>query len=144
MIVINPFGTKEELFNTANELVSEFLTVNPQIPKPSICINNKMNMYGQAKGKIVIINLQKCRTSVRVPGYSWSFSGYKADLTPIGVLTHEMGHVAHNFIGKQYSAPVTKLRKLEPQVSSYEPNCSETIAEATKLFISNPNLLKLG
>ena len=135
---------KTDLFELAKERVFTFVQFNPQIPVPTIVVADKLPSYGQACQKTIWINVKKCAVATKTPGFKWSYPGYKADLTPIGVLTHELGHVAHNHIKCDYKKHVMAIRKKEANVSSYEPNIWETVAEATKLFINNPMLLKEG
>lgn len=53
----------------------------------------KGQFLGYSPTKVQIqLNLSSCRTPIGVPGFSWSYTGYKADLTPAGVLSHEVGH----------------------------------------------------
>jgi|688.fasta_scaffold01889_20 hypothetical protein len=136
--------TKLELFAEAQILLKDFLILNPQIPTPTIKVVDTLPAHGQATKRTIKINIKKCAVATKTPGFKWSYPGYKADLTPIGVLCHELGHIIHFNIQRDYDKYVPKVRKKESKVSSYEPNIWETIAESTKLFISNPNLLKVG
>lgn len=90
--------------------------------------------------KRVTINLPRCRLPTRVPGYAWSFPGYKADLTPIGVVTHEFGHHVDAWL----KYPHLPGWRSEAPVSGYEPNRGEAFAEALRLFCTNPDLLRVG
>ena len=96
----------------------------------------------------VAINLKNCRVATRVPGWSWTYPGYKVDLTPFGVICHEFGHHIDAVLG--FSNEVSSLREWkkvvdhEEEVSGYEPNYQEAWAEAFRLFIANPSLLKAG
>jgi hypothetical protein len=98
----------------------------------------------------IYVNLKASLPPVKTPGFSWSFTGYKADLTAPGVLAHEVGHHVQNMLelGRVGRVEIVRLmndvRKHEPQVSSYEPNIDESFAEAMKLFILNPELLRVG
>ena len=143
-MIENPNGTKEELWLQANSLVSEFLKLNSTIRVPKIIVDNSLPGYGVANHKTIKVNLKKCRPATQNPGFAWSYPGYKADLTPVGVLCHEVGHVSHFSIDLDYQNYVTKIVRVEKPVSSYEPNFMEVIAESMKLFISNPNMLKVG
>jgi hypothetical protein len=97
----------------------------------------------------LFVNLRKSRTPVKVPGFSWSYTGFKADLTAPGILAHETGHHVHFHMDKKHS-PREFLEKIkliaggETAVSGYEPNVFEVFAEAMRLFILNPELLKAG
>lgn len=89
----------------------------------------------------VTMNLPRCRPATKVPGYAWSFPGYKADRTPVGVFTHELGHYVDDYLGK----PVLhEWRDYESPVSGYEPNRQEMFAEAFRLLCTNPDLLRVG
>lgn len=101
---------------------------------------NYWGMKGFYRRGTVFINLPRCRPATRTPGYSWSFPGYKADLTPVGVVAHEVGH----YIDEQLNFPQLRGWSGERSVTSYEPNRRERFAEAVKLFITNPDLLRVG
>lgn len=89
---------------------------------------------------------------MKTPGFSWSYTGYKADLTSPGVAAHEMGHHTEATLKKELSpGDVANWRRAwgeartsEARVSSYEPNAGEAFAESMKLFILNPELLREG
>lgn len=78
--------------------------------------------------------------AVRTPGYGWSFPGWKADRTIAGVLAHETGHHVDSLFDHPRLTGWTK----EPKVSGYEPDRRERFAEAFKLFVTNPDLLRVG
>lgn len=100
----------------------------------------------------LFVNLKKSRVPVKVPGFQWSFTGFKADLTAPGILAHETGHHIHFELDKRNTYDVRKamlatlrsLKESETAVSGYEPNLYEVMAEACRLFILNPTLLKEG
>ena len=150
---------KKQAFEDAQTLVREFLDLNSlshpvSMSDVDIFLNStpsNMRGYGlyDFKTTRLIVNVKKSRTPVKTPGFSWSYTGYKADLTIPGILCHEIGHHTHNMrerdLGVQPIKELLKsIRANEKAVSSYEPNVYETFAEMTKLFVLNPNLLKLG
>jgi len=112
----------------------------------NITWNKSSNVFrgqflGRSKSNIKIqIDLSKCKNPVGVPGFSWSFTGYKADITPAGVLAHEVGHYVDFMSDWQFSQFFRKCPG--KAVSSYEPNELEKFAESMRLFILNPELLK--
>lgn len=108
---------------------------------PAWTVDPTLEHRGQYEPERVRINLDNCLHPVGVPGYSWSFPGYKADNTPIGVLAHETGHHAHYLLGYP---PVPAYWYRGKPVSGYEPNFAESFAETIKLLITNPNLLREG
>jgi hypothetical protein len=98
-----------------------------------------------------------CRRPVKTPGYAWSFTGYKADRTAPGVIAHEMGHHAWEVITRRLDGGVVSRRrrtmylvwkeiaKKEAEVTSYASHIpEEDFAEAFKVFVLNPDLLRTG
>jgi len=102
--------------------------------------NDGWGLKGFYRDGHVFVNLAKTQRAVRTPGYSWSFPGYKADVTPVGVVAHETGHHVDALTGRR---PTTIWRS-EARVSSYEPDREEAFAESFKLFVTNPDLLRAG
>jgi hypothetical protein len=102
----------------------------------------KYGLYSPAHSK-VWVNLKKSRNPTRVPGFAWSFTGFKADLTVPGITAHETGHHLH----AESHIPMGLIRSSfasEPKVSGYEPHPGESFAEAVRLYILNPMLLLEG
>lgn len=99
-------------------------------------------------GSVIAVNVSKCRVATRIPGWSWSYPGYKTDLTPYGVLCHEIGHHVDRLLGSRGDVSERKAWRdvvaVEEEVSGYEPNHQEAFAEAFRLFLTNPDLLKNG
>jgi hypothetical protein len=102
-------------------------------------------LYSWKRPNTVFVNLKLAVTPPKTPGFRWSFTGYKADMTPAGICAHEVGHHAN------YERGWRKIQDLIPadvyaedDISGYVYNQSELIAESIKLFILNPNLLKIG
>ena len=140
-----PKEAKKANYETGLKLLSEFVEKNPQLKLPEIRISEVIPNYGifSYRREYIGINYKKCRPCTKTPGFSWSFSGYKADLTHIGVLAHEMGHAIQHQLGI-FDKEIKQAFKGEAKVTSYEPNPSEAFAEAIKLFITDPHLLLLG
>lgn len=115
-------------------------TINSCAPKHTL---NKWQGYGLYVNGNIHVNLKRAKTPVKTPGFSWTYTGYKADLTCAGILAHETGHYVHDVLGKAADA-FLQIVGDEPSVSSYEPTVGESIAEAFKLFILNPSLLREG
>lgn len=71
------------------------------------------------------------------------------DHTALGVLCHEVGHhVDYTLNPRAYSrskvSGFSDLLDIEPEVSEEEFNVHESFAEAIRLFITNPGLLRRG
>jgi hypothetical protein len=137
-----PGQNKSENSNYAKSLIQQFCTVN-NIPVPKFVVNNRTDCFGfyRRGTNTITVNEKLCKTPVKTPGFTWSYTGYKADLTVAGVWAHEFGHYVDNVL-QQISSKMNV--KGESNVSSYEPNNSERFAESMKLFILNPDLLKQG
>lgn len=138
--------TKDELLYKGIELIERFSEENGiKMPKIFI-ISNKKNVYGLFYPKNVIhVNMKLCRPPVKNPGYDWSFPGYVQDLTPYGILAHEFGHYISDMLGKKFRKNFVNIRKIEENVTSTDDRgLDEKMAEAARLFITNPDLLKRG
>lgn len=132
---------KLKLYDEALELCERFCLSNRLTP-PRFNQSNSTSQYGYFDAPdTVVVNVSRCRAPSWT-GYSWSFPRYQADLTPLGVLCHEVGHYIHCCFGwrkwiKEFRSEQLHLIPL----TSYEPNTGEAIAESLKVFISNPTLL---
>lgn len=138
---------RQELFKYGQELCDELLDRNDLAPPEYFQSHpyfergrDGWGLKGFYRAGHVYVNLPKCRTATVTPGYSWSFPGYKADLTPVGVVSHETGHHVDALFGR----PSLVGWAAEVSVTSYEPNRDERFAEALKIFITNPDMLRAG
>ena len=144
----HPNQSKEDNLNWAKSAIQGFCKLNgitpPKIRTVSL-YRGESNIFGSyTRGKDeIFVNLFRSRTPIKVPGFSWSYTGYKADLTTAGIAAHEFGHYLDYCLGYP-SSSIKRMVKEEKNVSSYEPNASETFAEMMKLFILNPDLLRVG
>jgi hypothetical protein len=91
---------------------------------------------------------QECAAIGR-EGRAWSFPGYSVDRTPFGVVAHELGHHADHSKSQRrgpyfgdYSIKLRAAAREEP-LTSYCPNDAEWFAEMFRLFVTNPDLLRL-
>lgn len=98
----------------------------------------------------VFVNLPKCAKPVANPfANRRSYPGNKTDRTPVGVVAHETGHhVEWNLYGRRLTPHHGEiwraLVKRTKAISGYEPVPSESWAETLRLFILNPDLLRLA
>jgi hypothetical protein len=137
--------TKEELFNIGLELVKDFCHLN-NIPEPNSIKLSKAKCSWRGvyyyDSKSIVLYENSIKQPTKIPGYKWSFPGYKADITPIGVISHELGHHIENILKIKCNI----LRKFaidKKRISSYEPSAEEAFAETMRLFITNPTFLKI-
>lgn len=80
-------------------------------------------------------------------GNFWQAPGFAEDFTPYGTFCHEVGHHAdYTLHPKAYSAQngFEDVVLHEEDVSRIEHSVTEAFAEAIRLFITNPNLLREG
>jgi hypothetical protein len=147
MIVdLSPQNKKDELLNKALEIGKNFCEINNLPNIANFIVDNNLKSFGlfENKKSKISINVKKCKPPTKTPGFCWSYPGYKADLTPYGVLLHEYGHHIHSLNVKIIKDLFERKTKFENFVTSYEPNVFESIAEAFKLYLGNPDLLEQG
>lgn len=133
--------SKSWLLNYGLDLGLDVLRrIGVQAPKMTIHRHHRLRERGWYRDGRVTMNLARCRPPTGVPGFSWSFPGYKADLTPVGVVTHEFGH----HVDARFGFPDLSAWADEAPVSGYEPDRGEAFAEAFRLFCTNPDLLRQG
>lgn len=161
-LVVDPLTyDKREALATAVTYVERFLSGNG-FERPSSLITElppatpkngwRRNGWYDFDSMVMFVNLKRSRPPVKVPGFSWSFTGFKADLTAPGILAHETGHHIHNCLNRRHGRSrareilglIRRCSTSEPNVSGYEPNDYEVWAEALRLFIINPELLREG
>lgn len=139
--------SKEQLLYKGIELMESFCEHNG-IKIPHVFINSGLgpSCYGVFYYKNIIhLNMKLCKPPVKVPGYDWSFPGYIQDLTPYGILAHELGHYISDILGKKFRKNFVNIKKIEENVTaSDDRGLDEKMAEAARLFITNPDLLKRG
>jgi hypothetical protein len=80
---------------------------------------------------------------------NWTYPGSTTDREPYGVVLHELGHHADWTAGTKkgsyfsdYGEDVCARSREEP-ISGYHPNEAEWFAEMFRVFVSNPDLLRL-
>lgn len=158
--VVDPSSyDKREAISLATTYVNDFLALNDMEKPNKLIINDRSHRragwrnYGwyRFNDRVLCVNLYSSRPPTKTPGFAWSFTGFKADLTAPGILAHEIGHHVHNVIEDASRCKPDEIRRMvkevvknERPVSSYEPNHYEVIAEAMRLFILNPELLREG
>jgi hypothetical protein len=163
-IIVDPYNYDlETAFKESVVLIKEFCNVN-DIPYPKLDLRDQTNgPFGTYDPRTNIITLfpRNTKTPVKVPGYKWSYTGYKADCTLPGVFAHEFGHYLDSHLATKMfnkKSAYTSLDKTmqfildyEKPVSGYidrftnkKEKMSEAFAEVIKLFVLNPDLLKQG
>lgn len=97
---------------------------------------------------VITICVDRC-SSIGTAGRQWSYPGHVTDRTPYGVMAHELGHhvdrvrsEAKGAYGGDFSERM-RAASGEPKLTSYCPNDWEWFAEMFRLFVTNPDLLRL-
>ena len=105
---------------------------------------NKWQAVGLYVNMSVLVDVEKTRWPAYKKGRTWSFPRYKVDKTAMGVVAHETGHHVQALRVCGLHEWQRKVLDTEPAVTGYEPTPGEAFAEAMRLFILNPDLLKVG
>ena len=140
-----PGQNKIENSEYGKQLIVQFCQLN-NLRAPEFVVNDKLPYFGHYVHNTtkIVANIKRAKSPIKTPGFSWSYTGYKADLTAAGVWAHEFGHYVDFYLLKHISKKMKGAVKGESKVSSYEPNAAECFAESMKLFVLNPDLLKQG
>lgn len=126
---------------TAHLCLVNGVTVPAYVNRPLNGVYGTCSRY-RGDQYLVAVQLDRCRIP-QISGHSWSWPGYKADVTVAGVIAHEMGHLCHWSSRNTFRRWTSDVANEEP-VSSYETDSGlveESVAEAMKLFVLNPTLL---
>lgn len=100
----------------------------------------------------VFVNVSVTALPVQRPSMrNWSWPGWKTDRTAVGVVAHEVGHYLAEEVSRGRSNVELRERRAVwldcirgKKVSGYEPVPGEAAAETLRLFILNPDLLRLA
>jgi hypothetical protein len=148
----NANSVKLTMFDEGAKLVREFCTLN-DLPIPGIQIEPTREwVFGVCayyRPIYIKICLERC-AHIGTGGQQWSYPGYVIDRTPYGVLAHELGHHAdmtrsvrkRSYFG-DYSEGIKAKSLHDFPLTSYAPNDGEWFAEMFRLFVTNPDLLRL-
>lgn len=134
------------LFNDGVSIINDFLKLN-NMKNIIVKIEPKERSFDGYCGwqdfntNIVHIIIEKC---ARI-NLMYSYPNFTSNRTPQGVLIHEFGHLitAPKYRPWNGSNKTIKDKVKEKCISSYAPNSNEWVAEQLKLFITNPDLLKI-
>ncbi len=141
------------LYQIGVQVVTDFCVLN-DLPIPNIKAVAKAEWsFGACayyrKDRIRICLEHCAHPCVESSPRNWSWPGNVTDREPYGVLAHELGHHADWCKGSnkddywsEYGDTVA-TRSSEPPISSYHPNTAEWFAEMFRLFVTNPDLLRL-
>lgn len=143
---------KQQIFDEGASLIHKFCELN-QMPTPKIEVVAKPKLWpfkvcAYYRANHIFIRLEKC-AAIGTTGACWSYPGYTVDKTPCGVLAHELGHHFDRLLSTKKGAyfgdyGLNMMRETgEAKLTNYCPNHAEWFAEMFRLFVTNPDLLKL-
>jgi hypothetical protein len=144
--------TKGELLERGRTVMAAFCSEN-SVPAPEIYPVQvsawNVEFCAYYRNSVTHICVARC-AAIGVAGPAWSYPGYTVDRTPYGVVQHELGHHVDVLKGQrkgsyswsEFSASV-RGRSGEKQITSYCPNDAEWFAEMFRVFVTNPELLRL-
>lgn len=136
--------SKLELYNAGEALARRFGELNGikfTIQAAGLLRGN----CGEAYGDLITVSPVACAMPGN-GGRNWNWPGNAIDRTPYGVVCHELGHVIDWWMGDGllvYSRAVAKEAHWELPITSYAPDDKEWFAEMFRLFLTNPDLLRL-
>lgn len=142
--------SKSALYVDGCNLLATFCAVN-SLPAPKVIESlapTRFRTCAFYRAGVINIHIEGC-ASIGLRASRWSYPGYVIDRTPYGVLQHELGHhvdvLRGKNKGKYYSEFSTNLRRRskDKPLTGYCPNDAEWFAEMFRLFVTNPDLLRI-
>ncbi len=143
---------KPELFDAGLQLMRTFCAVNKLTIPEVRTLDSDAWLFGGTcayyRPTYIAICVKKC-AAIGVAGPAWSYPGYVVDRTPYGVLQHELGHhadVVKSGVTVGYMGNFSQSMRRETgeaPITSYCPNDGEWFAEMFRLFVTNPDLLRI-
>ncbi len=142
---------KQRLLDDGIALMQRFCEAN-KLAEPPVNVRSKaewpFGVCAYYRPTKIEVCLEAC-ARIGTAGMSWSYPGYTVDRTPYGVIQHELGHhvdVTHSTQFRAYRGDFSiNLRKEtgENPISGYCPDDGEWFAELFRVFVTNPDLLRI-
>jgi hypothetical protein len=146
--------TKQELAHKGAGLVLAWCRRNGIEPPKLVEEPHRVGSCAYYRPHSIHLDVARCAA----PGYggrAWSWPGYIIDRTPYGVYQHELGHHVDCVLGGHTRrgfgglSPGLWKQANEPAITGYpdeyddpEERAAEWFAEAFRLFVTNPDLLR--
>lgn len=140
--------SKRDLYQRGLTHVEQFVQANRNTVSPVVVHETpdpvKFGTCAYYRSSEIFIQVSAC-AHIGTGGRAWSYPGYVTDRTPYGVLAHELGHHVDKAHGSNGGILCHELRARtgEEPITSYAPNTQEWFAEIFRLFVTNPDLLRL-
>jgi hypothetical protein len=100
------------------------------------------------RNNVTTICVRRC-ASIGTAGMQWSYPGNTVDRTPYGVIQHELGHhvdMTKSSRTDRYRGDFSlsmRAESGEKPITTYCPDDGEWFAEMFRLFVTNPDLLRI-
>lgn len=116
---------------------------------PTIKRKNMLGLYGMCfyrdEKTRIAINVDYCNLPCQRVGFDKNWPGAPNDLTPYGIVLHEIGHYIHfREEDDDKLLAYVRARASESKINTASKCVREDFAEAVRILISNPLLLKEG
>ena len=134
------------LFDSGVARLRAWCAVN-DVPEPCVVESEEPRLYETCayyRDDAITICVGAC-AKIGTAGRSWSYPGYVVDRTPFGVLAHELGHHVDKAHGSRPGrlSPDWRRETGESPITGYASNDNEWFAEMFRLFVTNPDLLRI-
>ena len=143
--------TRQRLLSEGVDLLARFCRANA-LEQPEIRLHAKatwrFGVCAYYRTSIIHLCLEAC-ADIGTAGRSWSCPGYTVDRTPVGVIQHELGHhvdVTRSTVAQRYRGDFSvglRRQSQEVPISGYCPDDGEWFAEMFRVFVTNPDLLRI-
>jgi hypothetical protein len=138
--------SKAELLGRGRRLVARWCSLNGVEPPEVVEYPGRRARFGACayyrSGEIHV--WREACAAIGRGGRCWSYPGYVVDRTPYGVLAHELGHHVDRAHGAgRIAGPEWRAETAEKPLTGYCPNDNEWFAELFRLYVTNPDLLRL-
>lgn len=141
---------RRDMFLDGCDLIRRFCDANA-IVLPRVEVSKKPVDFGTCafyRHSVIYIWPDACALAA-IGGLrrQWSYPGHTVDRTPYGVLAHELGHHvdgAHGALpSREGYGPRWRGDTREKPLTGYCDNDNEWFAEMFRLYVTNPDLLRL-
>lgn len=153
-------SVKDTLADIGVDTLQEFCQVNDLVEptlhiikdkEDAVCVRiARVGTCGYYRTNHIYVGVPLC--AHQNPNYSWA--GYISDRTPFGVIQHELGHYVDELRSGKANiytygvrngnfSDLIRSESKEPAITSYCTDTMEWFAEIFRLFVTNPDLLRL-
>ena len=147
-VIYNPETyTKEKLYKSSLLLCREFFIKNnlsvPEITEKQNQFKPNSTAHYDKYKQVIHINLNKCKKPEFEFSQNYNFPGWRFDSTILGVLGKQSGFHLENILNEPSQGRIwTSIN--ESPIFKKNDYCLNDFSECTRIFITNPGLLRRG